>query len=311
MLKANLALVLPTTYSFLAAVHALKDGAPLEVNVREEHEGKTEVDRDVERPVGFIRRLCFIRIELVLELELGGPGVVCRFCFRALFAGSIGAARDNPDLVCTGEFVYLGFSIDSDFLSLVLSFPERWLEGTDDSDLAIFWKLIDFDLHLNGFHSRPDVRHSLRLALNIYQFHHAGAFRVLDSRGLYLIRDVEFELIYHRAALAFRLIKGWIELERSSVNVATTASVILLSIVAIDGTDASHVVNVILFEEEVSWHAFCLSSQVDLERVFLHIIFLVKEEQLRGTISRTDMYVLLWFRELQLCTRVLIEIDRA
>ncbi len=39
---------------FLAALDALEDGAPLKVHQSDEHQGETEADRDVQRPLNRI-----------------------------------------------------------------------------------------------------------------------------------------------------------------------------------------------------------------------------------------------------------------
>lgn len=199
-----------------------------------------------------------------------------------------------------------------------LRLPKRRIERADEHDFAVFRHLIDSDCHLHGVHSDPDVWIAGVSSLNINQLQHAGTARTLNRPRLLVIchvnsRKVVWIFIVSTLqcfALATTFRKGRVKLE-STVDVAASTSSILLSVIVIDWADPIDVIDAILVEEEVCAHALRLTTQVDLERVFLNHVFLPEKTKLSGTVCCADVHELFRFSpwHCNLGYRVFIELN--
>lgn len=99
------------------------------------------------------------------------------------------------------------------------------------------------------------------------------------------------------------MLKSWVVLKRS-VHVTARAGAILLSKVQIDGANLSNELSVSLIDEKVGGHALRLPAQIELERVFLHVILQPSYQKLVWPICGTYVQVRLIATQRLSCSRM-------
>ena len=125
-------------------------------------------------------------------------------------------------------------------------------------------------------HLRPAVGLARVLSLNVLELHHAGTSRVRDDLFFFNIVDIEAHGASHLLALTgvgeSRVV------DESAIDVTPRAAGVSLGIVVVHGANFLHMFPICFCQEEVGWHSLRLSAQVNLEGIFLHIIFLPEEK---------------------------------
>ena len=177
--KANLALRGLAAHAVLAPIDALEDRAPLKVHQCDEHEREAEADGDVQGPLnGFF--IFYLVSELLVVDDEGGIGRPV-----GLFAWKGVTACNDPDLVGAVELIEATVC-DDFFDGFGLRLPEVGVKRADNVNFSALRDFFNGDLELHCEHLRPNVRPAGVLSLNVLQFYHAWALRILNSDSIHI-----------------------------------------------------------------------------------------------------------------------------
>ena len=174
------------TFAFAAARHtsldAVEGAPPLEIEEREEHHRKANVDGDYHGPRWNVIFDSFESHFIVIEFE-GTAGLADRL-----------ASCDYPNLIRTLEHDLL---VAIGFLHILrryyfryefwLIFPKVWPVIAKHEYLTIVRHFINVNTQLDSVHHSPHIRHSGNRSLLVHELHDARTCRIFEALLLCIV----------------------------------------------------------------------------------------------------------------------------